>query len=157
MILQGDALSVLRGLDSDCVDMCMTSPPYWGLRDYGTEQIFGGDADCEHEWGSDLIQKQRGAAAGLTAQVGNQKRKIQGTHINQGNICLKCNAWKGQLGLEPTSELYIEHMTAVFHEVKRVLKKEGTLFLNIGDIYSGSGKGSGDTGPGSPGFMPDIG
>lgn len=52
------------------------------------------------------------------------------------SFCLKCHAWKGQLGLEPTPEMYIEHLTEIFNEVKRVLKKEGTLWLNIGDTYS---------------------
>lgn len=145
-IICGDCLEVMREMPSKSIDMCLTSPPYWGLRDYGVEQIFGGDKDCEHEWGEKIIQKQRGAAAGESAQVGNQKNKIQGTHINQGNFCLKCHAWKGQLGLEPTPEMYIEHMTEIFHEVKRVLKKEGTLWLNVGDTYGGSCQGGGDTG-----------
>lgn len=83
IIYQGDCLEVMKTFQGGCIDMCMTSPPYWGLRDYGT--------------GED------------------------------------------QLGLEPTPELYIEHMTTIFHEVKRVLKKEGTLWLNVGDTYSGSG------------------
>ncbi len=58
---------------------------------------------------------------------------------SSGNICYKCHAWKGQLGLEPTPELYIEHMTEIFNEVKQVLKKSGTLWLNIGDTYANSG------------------
>jgi len=55
------------------------------------------------------------------------------------NYCHKCQAWKGQLGLEPTPELYIEHLTEIFNEVKRVLKKEGTFWLNIGDTYNSQG------------------
>lgn len=150
-IINGNALEVLRTFSGESVDMCLTSPPYWGLRDYGVEQIFGGDPGCDHKWGAGITKKQRGAAAGATAQVGNQKKKIQGTHINQGKYCQKCQAWKGQLGLEPTPEFYIEHLTQIFREVKRVLKKEGTLWLNIGDTYwsakgscfnPGGGKGS---------------
>lgn len=49
-VICGDALSVLKTLPSESIDMAITSPPYWGLRDYGIEQIFGGDKDCEHEW-----------------------------------------------------------------------------------------------------------
>ena len=84
MILQGDALTVIKTLPSESVNMCVTSPPYYGLRDYGVD---------------------------------------------------------GQIGLEETPEQYIERLVDVFHEVKRVLRDDGTLWVNIGDSYSGSGKG----------------
>lgn len=54
---------------------------------------------------------------------------------------MKCSAWRGQLGLEPTPELYVEHLVEVFREVKRVLRNDGTLWLNLGDSYAGSGRG----------------
>jgi len=130
-IICGDCLDVMKKMPAASVDMCLTSPPYWGLRDYGVEQIFGGDADCEHEWERERILGARFAQ--------DATRRADPTRH-----CLKCGAWKGQLGLEPTPELYIEHMTEIFHEVKRVLKKEGTLWLNIGDTYSSSGGAGGD-------------
>jgi len=80
-IYQGDALEVLRGLPSESVHCCITSPPYWGLRDYGVE---------------------------------------------------------GQLGLEDTPEEYVENLVAIFREVKRVLRDDGTLWLNLGDCHYGS-------------------
>jgi len=130
MIYQGDCLNILRTFDPNSIDMCLTSPPYWGLRDYGVEQVFGGDVDCEHEWNS----------CGKSSQRLRDPKAVfeECLHPSLGNICLKCGAWKGQLGLEPTPELYIEHMTAVFSEVKRALKDEGTLWLNMGDTYSGN-------------------
>jgi len=84
VIHQGDCLSILREQFADeSVQCCVTSPPYWGLRDYGVE---------------------------------------------------------GQLGLEATPELYVAKMVEVFREVKRVLKADGTLWINLGDTYStGSG------------------
>jgi len=87
-IICGDSLEVLKTLESESVDCCVTSPPYWGLRDYGKE---------------------------------------------------------GQLGLEKTPEEYVAKMVEVFRDVKRVMKKEGTLWLNLGDSYNGSG-GTGWTG-----------
>ena len=147
-------MTVLRTMTDESIDMCMTSPPYWGLRDYDVSQIFGGDLDCEHEWGGSFkhdVREEINHAKSRTTDrfYGEPSRKFDGNHQkHESNIyCLKCHAWKGQLGLEPTPELYIEHMTKIFHEVKRVLKKEGTLWLNIGDTYSGSGKGSGDDKP----------
>ena len=83
-ILQGDALEVLTTLKSESIDCVITSPPYWGLRDYGV---------------------------------------------------------KGQLGLEKTPEEYVAKMVEVFREVKRVLKKEGCAWLNLGDTYAGGGRG----------------
>jgi DNA modification methylase len=56
-------------------------------------------------------------------------------------VCSRCGAWRGCLGLEPTPELYVQHIVQIFRELKRVLKKDGTLWLNLGDSYSGSGRG----------------
>jgi len=81
-ILQGDSLEVLQDLPDGFVNTCVTSPPYWGLRDYGVD---------------------------------------------------------GQLGAEPSPEEYIERMVAIFREVRRVLRDDGTLWLNLGDSYVGTG------------------
>jgi DNA modification methylase len=52
MIINGDALTVLKRMDSESVHMAVTSSPYYGLRAYGTEpQIWDGDPNCQHEWG----------------------------------------------------------------------------------------------------------
>ena len=83
-IIQGDALTRLKELPSESVDCCITSPPYFGLRDYGVE---------------------------------------------------------GQIGLEESPEAYVSKLVEVFREVRRVLKDDGIMFLNLGDSYAGSGKG----------------
>ncbi len=83
-ILNGDVLEMLATIESKTVQTCVTSPPYWGLRDYNNEK---------------------------------------------------------QIGLEEEPEEYVKKMVDVFREVRRVLKDDGTLWLNIGDSYSGSGKG----------------
>ena len=80
-VIQGDTLTRLKELSSEAVDCCITSPPYYGLRDYGVE---------------------------------------------------------GQIGLEESPEAYVSKLVEVFREVRRVLKKEGTLWLNLGDSYAGS-------------------
>jgi DNA modification methylase len=85
-IMQGDCLEVLQTLPSESVNTCVTSPPYWGLRDYQVD---------------------------------------------------------GQLGLEATPEEYVAHMVEVFREVRRVLRDDGTLWLNLGDSYASGGKGGG--------------
>jgi len=83
-IYQGDSLEILKTFPDESIDMVMTSPPYWALRDYGVE---------------------------------------------------------GQLGLESTFQEYINKLCDIFDEVKRVLKKEGTCWVNLGDTYGGTGMG----------------
>ena len=86
MIYQGDCLDILPTLEAKSIQCCVTSPPYYGLRDYG----------CA-----------------------------------------------GQIGLESTPEAYVEKIVAVFREVKRVLRDDGVLWLNLGDSYCATTKGSG--------------
>jgi len=87
-ILQGDAVAKLKEIDDGSINTCVTSPPYWGLRDYGQED---------------------------------------------------------QLGLEETPEEFIDNMVAVFSEVKRCLRDDGTLWLNLGDSYYNYRPGSGQS------------
>jgi DNA modification methylase len=55
------------------------------------------------------------------------------------NVCSKCGAWKGQLGLEPTYQLYLQHLMQVMTECKRILRNDGTIWINLGDSYSTQG------------------
>ena len=88
-IIQGDCIEGLRTLPDASVHCCVTSPPYWGLRDYGHD---------------------------------------------------------GQIGLESTPEAYVARMVEVFREVRRVLRDDGTCWVNLGDSYAATTKGSGGTG-----------
>jgi len=65
--------------------------------------------------------------------------RTRGGH--QPGFCQLCNAWKGSLGLEPSPELYISHLVQIFREVRRVLRDDGTLWLNLGDSYVANGSG----------------
>jgi DNA modification methylase len=60
-------------------------------------------------------------------------------------FCVHCNAWRGCLGLEPTPAMFLEHLVELFREVRRVLRDDGTIWCNLGDSYSGSGKGPSST------------
>jgi DNA modification methylase len=138
-ILQGDSLTVLKTLPENSVDCCVTSPPYWGLRDYGTGTWEGGDENCAHENPNDR-RKARPELPNPLA--GWAERDVT---IRRAFEACSCGATKTdlQLGLEKTPEEFIENMVLVFREVKRVLKKEGTLWLNIGDSYAAGGNGGG--------------
>ena len=92
-IREGHVIEQLRAMPAESVHCVVTSPPYWGLRDYGLPPQTWGDG------------------------------------------------WGGSLGLEPTVDMYVKHMVEVFRQIHRVLRPDGTLWLNLGDAYAGSGKG----------------
>ena len=95
--------------------------------------------ECQHEWGDELKRRNRGSVGEKsTLNGGDMVSNIENT---QGQFCQLCNAWRGSLGLEPTPGLFIDHIVQIFREVKRVLRKDGTVWLNLGDSYA-SGKGS---------------
>jgi len=143
-LMVGHVLTELRKLPSESVHCVVCSPPYWGLRDYGIEaQVWGGDPDCAHEWGAEIrLHKGGPHGDGVMLQGGRAVVEAQAAvkEIRAGAFC-RCGAWRGDLGLEPTPELYVEHMVEVFADVHRVLRRDGTLWLNLGDCYaSGVGK-----------------
>ncbi len=140
-IRQGDVIEQLRLMEPESVHCVVTSPPYYGLRDYGLPpSVWGGDSDCNHEWGQDSY-KRRSNDSKPGAKQGTNNGSVGRDEPVTHSMCTQCGAWLGTLGLEPTLELYIEHMVEVFHEVRRVLRKDGQLWLNMGDAYAGSGKG----------------
>ena len=156
VILQGDALTKLKELPEKSINMCMTSPPYWALRDYGentSNVVWGGDKDCEHDW-TEHIKKPCGGKGSKNANVGSNKNDFANMrdHDVVSNYCSKCHAWKGQLGLEPTFDQYISNLCDIFEEVKRVLRDDGTCWVNLGDTYYGSGKGAGGNGKNKESF-----
>ncbi len=140
-ILQGDSLTVLKTLPDGLIDCVVTSPPYWGLRDYGTAKWKGGDPGCAHVHFSRGNNGNGGETSTLTGKGAPYHEQDRNRDLYR-KICEKCGAVRidNQLGLEPTIEEYIDKMTVVFREVRRVLKDTGTLWLNMGDAYAGGGR-----------------
>lgn len=138
-IVCGHAPRVLKQMPDEIVQCCVTSPPYWGLRTYGTEKWEGGDSNCDHVADPKATKK----FGNPEFNVNRPSREETKTAGYYKDICPKCGAVRidPQLGLEKTVEEYIAKMVEVFREVKRVLRKDGTLWLNMGDSYA-SGKGS---------------
>ena len=133
-LLLGNCLDVLSTLPESSVQCCVTSPPYWGLRDYGTAKWEGGDAKCDHQ-GKPMRTK---AQINANCSDGRDFKNATAKQFYK-NICGKCGATRidNQFGLEETPVAYVENMVAVFREVRRVLRDDGTLWLNLGDSYSG--------------------
>jgi DNA modification methylase len=129
-ILIGDARKRLAELPEKSVRCVITSPPYFGLRDYGTADYEGGDPNCEH----------------TISRPDAEKTAKQDERVTRGKRteCLNCGATRvdKQIGLEETPDAYVAEMVALFREVWRVLADDGTLWLNIGDSYAGGGGGN---------------
>jgi len=147
-ILVGDAMEQLATLPAESVQCVVTSPPYWGLRDYGTATWEGGDEGCDHRVVAtgDMKRRDVGRAATGTFNGSAVVSELQAPQYR--DLCGKCGARRidNQLGLEKTPEEYVEKMVAVFREVKRVLRDDGTVWLNLGDSYAGGAGGRGDSG-----------
>lgn len=150
-ILIGDALIELAKLPAESVHCCVTSPPYWGLRDYGIPpSIWDDDPDCSHEWGGTIsVNATNHTTKARWNHTRNGRDELQPTEkrvswlrteVKQGAFCQRCGAWAGAFGLEPTYQLYVEHAVEVFREVRRVLRPDGVLFLNLGDSYCSGGR-----------------
>lgn len=131
-IYQGHALEVLKTFPSETVDCVVTSPPYYGLRCYGTAPvIWNGDDTCDHQWTRETLTGQKTAPTKYQAAEDAFKPTTSA-------FCSKCGAFRGELGGEPTPELFISHLCDIFDEVKRVLKPTGTCFVNLADSYDKS-------------------
>jgi DNA modification methylase len=128
----GNCLEILPRVEAQSVQVCVTSPPYWALRDYGTGVWEGGSHYCEHS----NIRRVHHQDEKQFTNTGSSRDKI-------GRECRSCGARliDKQLGLEETLEAYIANLVAVFREVWRVLADDGTLWLNLGDVYSTGGSG----------------
>ena len=135
-VYSGSCLEVLKTFPDESIDTCITSPPYWGLRDYGTEgQIWGGDSDCEHDFTSSTRKLHSGSWGEKDNALPHQKNATILNWEVEDKICNKCGAWKGELGLEPTPEMFISNLCDIFDEIKRVLRPHGSCWVNLGDSY----------------------
>jgi len=143
------------------VQCCITSPPYYGLRDYGTAQWGGGDANCTHVIAE--IRTGLGLAESPASVKGGGHKAKDIDKLLARNICPKCGAVRldRQIGLEETPEDYAARLVEVFGEVRRVLRDDGTLWLIVGDSYYNYRPGAGQklnkqTISGAKQDLPDI-
>jgi DNA modification methylase len=136
---KGDVLDRLAALPDESVNCVITSPPYFGLRDYGTGEWVGGRPDCDHLPNN---TRQRQGQTG-----GRATRAFTGFDPFKG-VCGKCGAERvdRQIGLEATPADYVECIVAVFREVRRVLRSDGVAWVNLGDAYANDGKWGGSSG-----------
>jgi DNA modification methylase len=139
MIYQGDCLDIMPTLETESVQCVVTSPPYYGLRDYGTAKWEGGDEDHKH----DRVAARNGR--GGSGAPGKQTADAYPSDFPAA-VC-SCGATRidSQIGLEASPDLYVAKLVAVFREVRRVLRDDGTVWLNLGSSYAGGGGSSGHT------------
>jgi len=136
-VLVGDNRETIKSLPDQSVNTVVTSPPYFGLRDYGTATWEGGSADCNH---------MRDSKVGDSTSTGHKGMDDKGHAVGDAiykDVCKKCGAVRkdSQIGLEETPEEFVQTLVELFREIRRVLRDDGTVWLNLGDSYAGSGKG----------------
>lgn len=138
-ILQGDCRDVLRTLPDASIHCCVTSPPYFGLRDYGTGTWKGGTLFCSHR--PDDTKEFRGIAS---STLGGGKEHTGHSLPVYGRSCPRCGAVRidNQIGLEQTPNAFVLQLVEVFREVRRTLRDDGTLWLNLGDSYAAQRSGT---------------
>jgi len=140
----GDAAEVLRELPDRSVHMACTSPPFFGLRDYGTGAWEGGDEGCDH------IAKRgtQAVATGLGYPADGGPRRVAEGNTYEGAFteqfkteCGKCGARRidSQIGLESSPDAWAARLVDVFREVRRVLRDDGTLWVECGSSFVSSG------------------
>ena len=132
-LYQADARAI--PLPDGSVHCVVTSPPYFGLRDYNLSEWVDGDPECVHKG-----RRVQSGGTGPASKVQNGHKGSQGDGIGP---CLLCGATQqaAGIGLEPTLSDWLANIVAVSREVWRVLRDDGTYWLNLGDSYAGSGKG----------------
>lgn len=138
MLIQATSFRI--SLISNSVHCIVTSPPYWGLRNYGLKpMVFGGQSDCEHIWN----EPNRPPHSGQVPQTkwANCDAVSDGQNTTTGQFCQLCGAWLGSYGLEPTIALYVKHSVEVARECWRVLRPDGVMWWNLGDSYATSRNG----------------
>ena len=135
VILLGDVRQRLSEIPEGSVRTCITSPPYFGLRDYGTASWEGGDGNCDHIQ-DESKTKQFGNPEFNENRPSRKETKTKGFYYEKE--CDKCGAKRvdSQIGLEQSPNEYVEQLVQVFREVWRVLADDGTLWLNLGDSYA---------------------
>lgn len=105
-IIRENVWTAMDKIPSNSVDVVVTSPPYWGLRDYDGSEFapIGGEVGCDHKF--------------------------------HNGKCYKCDAWQGQLGHEPEPQMFVDNIVAIMSKIRRILKPTGSVFLNVGDNYA---------------------
>lgn len=151
-----DKASLDKALNGRKAGMCVTSPPYWGLRDYGTASWEGGEGGCDH-----VERKQPQNLAALADRMAPRKNPRNPTRLDDDQVnarsyrhtCAKCGARRvdAQIGLEKTPEEFVATMVEVFRGVREALADDGTLWVNMGDSYAGGGPHHGDRNLGKSG------
>lgn len=149
-IIHGDSRAALEYMPSQSVHCIVTSPPYWGLRDYGTGHWVGGnDPSCDHKTDVARVTAHHVTTSGLEGGKATQLAAAMHKTRPQDGSCEKCGASRvdQQIGLEASVAEHMAVLVDLFREARRVLRDDGTLWLNYGDAYASSpnGRSAADT------------
>lgn len=156
-VIQGSAHHIPELADRSVHVICC-SPPYFGLRAYSGDQgiewptmeyspmpglpplrIQGCEPGCVHEWVDGKTIRQSGGKNNRTLTGGADWQNQTHFTTTQGAYCIHCGGWRGALGLEPSPAAYVGHLILCLRAWHRILRDDGTCWVNLGDSYAGSG------------------
>ena len=141
-VLIGDVMDKIKEIPDNTVDCVISSPPYWALRDYGTGKwVNSNNPECEHD---SIKRKTREERGGLTDKQSSSEGSFGDEQKWTEKKCPECNAEyvDKQWGMESDFKEYLEKLRKLMNELRRVVKKTGTIWINLGDTYSSSGSGT---------------
>jgi len=156
VIYIGHVLDVLKKMADESIDVFLFSPPYYAKRNYTETNgklvveplVWGGDdPSCVHKWETVMPARQatEGDLPGINSKINKNKSNLEVNRpAKPTEVCPRCGAWRGDLGNEPSFKFFILHLAQICDEIKRILKPWGSLFVNLGDSYGGSGGAGGD-------------
>ncbi|MGG6281797.1 DNA-methyltransferase [Leptolyngbya sp. AN03gr2] len=145
-------------MDSHSVDLVVTSVPYFQKRIYDAVDVYGGLDFCNHDWKTHRYYTEVGTAQSshrFHAAGEENAKRLKAARWKEDTHCKICGAWKGELGWEASPDEFVQHLTLITAEIKRVLRPDGICFLNIGDTYNSSRRLVADTQPGSLFLIPE--
>jgi DNA modification methylase len=151
-LVTGHWLEAAKAIPDNSIHCVVTSPPYWHLRNYKTPpQIWDALDGCRHKWATTRQYQDAPIRVGDEGTGFSDPRVTKGQRWIRQDFCVRCGAWRGELGQEPTPALYIAHARQCFREIWRVLRPDGSVYLNIGDSYLTTAPGTylGGTSPNS--------
>lgn len=138
-LITGDCIGIMNQMPEKSVHCVVTSPPYFGLRNYQSPvTVWGGDANCTHNWTDLGTRKSKWDKPDPAEIIGYRHNKVCTFEASMGQTCSKCGAWAGALGQEPSIDMFVSNLVDVFRDVYRILRDDGVAWMVIGDSHAGS-------------------
>jgi site-specific DNA-methyltransferase (adenine-specific) len=133
-IFQGDCRDAFDALPDESLSLIITSPPYWRARYYESEPLYYGvDPSCDHAWTEHKYKLSNTHLREIYTKFQSKKA----VELTTYRVCGKCNAYHGELGQEPSADMFVEHLAECFAHGYKKLRRDGSCWVNMGYKFDG--------------------